>query len=260
MRTVRSDGVRLAVDVYGAGDPVTVVGHGLTGSRHDMAPVAPFVPGTAVLFDFRGHGDSDRPPAGAYSMDHFAADLLAVADEFEATRMVGVSLGGGAALRLLASKPDRFERLVFILPARLERSDGARERLLELATRLEAGEVVAVAEEVLAEEDVAGEHGDDATARDTRRRALLRMNSDGIPPAIREVLDDPPVRDPADMHGIVAPSLVIGQEGDPVHPAAAARDLADMLPNGELILYPDRFALIRDVASLVEGVVRFLTS
>lgn len=83
---------------------------------------APFLSGTKVLFDFRGHGDSERPGPGAYSMAHFAGDVEAVASTFGATCAAGVSLGSGAILRLLCSRPDRFERLVSLLPARLELS------------------------------------------------------------------------------------------------------------------------------------------
>lgn len=133
-----SDGVRLAVEVVGEGEPVTVFGHGLTGSRHELAFFAPFLPGTKVLFDFRGHGESERPGPGHYTMDHFAADIAAVASAYGATCAAGASLGSGAILRLLCSRPDRFEKLVLLLPARLEASMEAHARLLRLADVLEA--------------------------------------------------------------------------------------------------------------------------
>ncbi len=258
MAHVMSDGVRLAVDVIGEGEPVTVVGHGLTGSRADFAPLAAFLPGTKVLFDFRGHGESERPPQGSYSMDAFAADVDAVAEAHGATGLVGVSLGGGATLRLLQSKPERFERLVFVLPARLERADEARTRLLRLADLLEAHPPDEVADLVVAEEEAQGLFDGFQGARDIRARSILGMNSDGIPFAIREAIDDPPVRDPEAIRGVGAPALVIGQEGDPVHDAQVARELAGALPNAELVLYPDRFALLRDVASLTQRVAAFL--
>ncbi|MGH2661203.1 MAG: alpha/beta fold hydrolase [Actinomycetota bacterium] len=259
MAHVMSDGVRLAVDVIGDGEPVTVVGHGLTGSRADFAPLAAFLPGTKVLFDFRGHGESERPPAGSYSMDAFAADVDAVAEAHGATGLVGVSLGGGATLRLLHSKPDRFERLVFILPARLERSDEARTRLLRLADLLEAHPPAEVATILVAEEESQGLFDGFPGARDIRTRSILGMNGEGIPFAIREAVDDPPVRDPQAIRVIAAPALVIGQEGDPVHDARVARDLAEALPNAKLLLYPDRFALLRDVGPLTLRVASFLT-
>jgi 3-oxoadipate enol-lactonase len=257
---VKSLGVRLAVDVIGDGPPVTVVGHGLTGSRADLAVLAPFIPGTKVLFDFRGHGQSDRPPPGSYSMDHFAADVDAVAGAFDATSLVGVSLGGGATLRLLSTRPDRFERLVFLLPARLERSGEAHRRLLRLAHLLATRPIDQVAEIVLAEEEEAGALDGVPGARERRRAAILAMNDDGIPQAIRECLFDPPVRDPDAIRRVRASALVVGQEGDPVHRAEVARELAATLPRSELLLFSDRSALMREVPELTRRVAAFLSS
>jgi pimeloyl-ACP methyl ester carboxylesterase len=258
MPTVLSEGVRLAVDVHGHGDPVTVVGHGLTGGRADLAVLAPFIPGTKILFDFRGHGDSERPPPGSYSMDLFAADVDAVVTGYGATRLVGISLGGGATLRLLHTRPDRFERLVFVLPARLEEEEPARARLLRLADLLETRPLPEVADVVVAEEEAEGSFDGQPAARDLRMRSLLAMNSDGIPHAIREALDDPPLRDPDALRGVTAPALVVGQEGDPVHRVEVARELAEVLPSAELVVYPDRFALLREIPSLTRRIADFL--
>lgn len=258
MPTVVSDGVRLTADIHGEGDPVTVVGHGLTGNRTDLAVLAPFIPGTKVFFDFRGHGDSDRPPPGSYSMDDFGSDVDNVAAAFDATRLVGVSLGGGATLRLLHRKPDRFERLVFVFPARLEDSGPVRTKLLRLADLLETRPIPEVADTVVAEEEAEGMFAEQPAARDIRMQALLAMNRDGIPHAIREAVDDPPLRDPEILPRITAPALVIAQEGDPMHRADVARELVEALPNAELVMYPDRFALMREIPSLTARIAEFL--
>jgi 3-oxoadipate enol-lactonase len=260
MPKVMSDGVRLVADVHGEGDPVTVVGHGLTGNRTDLAVLAPFIPGTKVFFDFRGHGDSDRPAPGSYSMDEFGNDVDNVAEAFGATRLVGVSLGGGATLRLLHRKPDRFERLVFVFPARLEDSVPVRTKLLRLADLLEARPIPEVADIVVAEEEAEGMFTEQPAARDIRMGALLAMNADGIPHAIREAVDDPPLQDPEVLPRITAPALVVAQEGDPMHRAEVARELADALPNAELVVYPDRFALMKEIPSLTARIAEFLVA
>lgn len=258
MLTVESDGVRLTADVLGAGEPVTVVGHGLTGTRRDFAVLAPFLPGTKVLFDFRGHGESDCPPPGSYSMDHFAADVDHVAAATGATALVGVSLGGGATLRLLRSRPDRFERLVFILPARLERADPTKTKLLRLAELLETRLLPEVADLIVAEEERQGAFERYPSMRDRRREAILAMNADGLPRAIREVVDDPPITDPEPIRSVTAPALVIGQEGDQAHRAEVARELAATLPNAELLMFDEPPAMLEGMASLTQRVARFL--
>ncbi|HEX9891705.1 MAG TPA: alpha/beta hydrolase [Actinomycetota bacterium] len=256
---VESRGVKLAAEVIGEGSAVTVLAHGLTGSRTDLAIFAPFLPGTKVLFDFRGHGDSERPGPGHYSMDDFAADVDAVAEAFGATGLAGISLGGGAALRLLTRVPDRFERLVFLLPARLERSMTAHTQLLHLADLLERYPVEEVADILLAEEEAAGPFEEFPAARELRREVILRMNREAMPHAIRELLDDPPLRDDASaVAGVRAPCLVIGQRGDPVHAAGVAEELAAALPAAELVLFDDPNALLRDIPGVVQRMAAFL--
>ena len=259
MPTVESlDGVKLAVDVIGDGEPVTVLAHGLTGSRPDLAIFGPFLPGTSVLFDFRGHGESERPGPGSYSMDHFAGDVEAAARAFDATAVGGSSLGGGATLRLLCSNPDRFEKLVFLLPARLERSGAAHHSLLRIADILEHHPIEEAADLIVDAEEAEGAFEGFPSAKSSRRQAVLAMNGDGIPHAIRGVIDDPPVVDPEPITRVRAPALVIGQRGDPVHTAEVAQELADTLPNAELILFEDRFAMLRKVPALVQRVAAFL--
>ena len=70
MPEVRSDGTTLFCDVDGEGEPVTVLAHGLTNNRNELAAFTPFVPGTKVRFDFRGHGRSGSPPTG-YRFEDF---------------------------------------------------------------------------------------------------------------------------------------------------------------------------------------------
>jgi 3-oxoadipate enol-lactonase len=97
-------------------------------------------------------------------------------------------------------------------------------------------------------------------SRERRREAILAMNADGLPSAIREVIDDPPIRDPTPIRRVAASALVVGQEGDPVHRADVARDLAGTLPNAELVLFDDRDAMLAQVAELTQRVASFLVT
>jgi 3-oxoadipate enol-lactonase len=133
----------------GAGAPVTVVGHGLGASYDETRPLVGGLPGTRVLHRFRGHGDAPLG-AGPVSWELLGRDLLATADEVGATRAIGVSLGAGALLALLAEHPDRFERVVLLLPAALDQARPV-ERALALVDALETGSEEAVLPLVLDE-------------------------------------------------------------------------------------------------------------
>lgn len=67
--------------------------------------------------DFRGHGDTDRAPAGSYyhAMD-YVADLDALLDALGLARVLVVahSMGGTVATRFAGARPERVERLALI--------------------------------------------------------------------------------------------------------------------------------------------------
>lgn len=219
------------VTVLGTGDPVTVFAHGLGGSAAETRPLAARVPGTRLLLTFRSHGASD-PIAGGWTYDDLAADLAAVADAFGATGAVGLSLGAGALLRLLAAEPERFARLAFVLPAALHesRADLATERLLRLADAVIAADEDAVVALLLDEVPPAVRGRGARLLVDRRARSLMAT----APPYPRS--PDAPLRSLEPLGRIAAPALVIGQAGDPLHPDTVARRLARALPNSDLLL------------------------
>src|SRR5881398_144915 len=119
MAEVRTEDAVLHVEVDGEGDPVTILAHGLTNSCRELADLTPLVAGTKIRFCFRGHGHSSSPESG-YRFADFARDLEAVADRYEADVAIGTSLGAGAICNLVTRSPDRFRKLVLLLPAGLD--------------------------------------------------------------------------------------------------------------------------------------------
>jgi 3-oxoadipate enol-lactonase len=106
----------IAVTDVGAGSPVMLL-HGLAcGKRmwfHQIRALRNRF--RVIAYDQRGHGQTDAPAAATdYSAAHLARDLVGVLDalKIERTAIVGFSLGGGPALALAASKPERVSRLV----------------------------------------------------------------------------------------------------------------------------------------------------
>ena len=136
MPEVRNGDVTLFCEVDGEGEPVTVLAHGLSNNRNELAAFTPLVPGTKVRFDFRGHGRSSSPSTG-FGFEDFASDVDAVASAFGATFAVGTSLGAGAIGNLVCRVPDRFERMVWLLPAGLDVPFPLRDRYHALAGGLE---------------------------------------------------------------------------------------------------------------------------
>src|SRR5580658_2160996 len=116
MGKVRVGNLAVAVSDVGAGPPVVLL-HGLAcGKRmwfHQIGALRSRF--RVIAYDQRGHGLTDAPAnATDYSAAHLARDLVGVLDalKIERAAIVGFSLGGGPALALAASKPERVSRLV----------------------------------------------------------------------------------------------------------------------------------------------------
>ena len=249
------------MEVTGSGEPVTVFAHGVTGSTGETAPFAAKAPGTRVLLDLRGHGRSASPaPEAGYDHHAMRRDVAFVAGRFGATRALGVSMGGGAIMTLLAEEPDRFERLVFALPASIDAPNPSAGPLLEdLARSLETRS---------REDILASMESDPAQMERVARRPWLRdyvrdrvasMNATGMPRALRAFVHGaPPVDDASVLARVRAPALILAHEGDSLHDAAVARRLASLLPNAQLRVWNEPMAMFDDLGALARLVAEFL--
>jgi pimeloyl-ACP methyl ester carboxylesterase len=102
------DGVKLAFEETGHGDPVVFV-HGWTCNRSYFAPQRDHLARRyrVVSVDLRGHGESDKPP-GPYTIAGFADDVAWLSRELGLVKpvVIGHSMGGMTALEIAARHPD----------------------------------------------------------------------------------------------------------------------------------------------------------
>ncbi len=250
-------GMALEYLVTGTGDPVTVFAHGLGQGIAETRPLGSGVPGRRVFFHFRGHGRSTAPP-GLWGYADLAADLAAVADRTGATRALGVSLGAGALCRLVADRPTKFDRLVFFLPAALDRphTDPARERFATLLDAVGSGDAARVAEAVAPEAPASVRHTPAGWA--FLRQRIDQLLRDGLAPALATLDEEIPLPSPAPLAAVTAPALVIGARGDEVHPVAVAERLAAALPHATLHVYDEPGPLWTARTDLRDRVAGFL--
>ena len=114
-------GVELAIEVRGEGPDLLCV-HGFGGAKEDFGDHVEAMAGhwRVITMDLRGHGDSDGPADPAtYSLDRMARDVEAVADAVGADRfrLLGHSMGGMVARRVVLARPDRVAALVMMSTA-----------------------------------------------------------------------------------------------------------------------------------------------
>ena len=114
-----SDQLQLYARQYGATEaPQTVLClHGLTRNHKDFEPMIEVMKGDRryIAWDTRGRGRSARDPDPTnYNIDVYASDVLKLIDHLDLSRfaIVGTSMGGLIAMRLMMLIPDKITGLV----------------------------------------------------------------------------------------------------------------------------------------------------
>jgi pimeloyl-ACP methyl ester carboxylesterase len=118
MPKIDRDGIKLYYEVHGSG-PALILTHGYssTSAMWEGQIDAFSKHHKLVLWDMRGHGQSDCPDdPSAYSEAHTVADMAALLDEIGARQAIvgGLSLGGYMSLAFYRTHPGRVSALLII--------------------------------------------------------------------------------------------------------------------------------------------------
>ena len=109
------------VERYGHGGPAIVLLHGFGTSSflwRTVAPALAVARRSAFAIDMMGYGESDRPFGEDFGIAAQAEyiDRAMTALRLPRATVVGVDVGGGVALRLAATRPERVDRLILVNP------------------------------------------------------------------------------------------------------------------------------------------------
>lgn len=128
MPFAQRDGVTLAYEATGAGEPPLVFVHGWSCDRSFFAPqVAELAhEHRVVAVDLRGHGDSDQPAEG-YRVESFAADVWTVAEAEQLHRPVLIGHSLGALVALAAAAHGTASAVIMVDPAAVIATQESRE-------------------------------------------------------------------------------------------------------------------------------------
>jgi len=247
----------LHVETDGEGEPVTVLAHGITNNCRELSQLTPLFPGTKVRFCFRGHGHSSAPETG-YAFADFARDIDDVAKAYGARLAVGTSMGQAALCTLLAQDPDRFERMVFLLPGGIDQPFEHADKYLQMADLMSTLPPEDAIETILNDPERTAGYVKAPWLREIDKMMWHEQNTVGLARAIRDIVNDVPLADGEVLRRVTAPVLMIAREGDPIHPAEVALRLAELLPNSELHMFHDEVDMFEAMPRLVMRVNDFL--
>jgi len=240
MKTVTSaDGTRIAFDRFGAGAPV-IMAAGAFNDRSTTAPLAHALAQqfTVLNYDRRGHGDSGDAPR--YAVEREIEDLEAlIAAAGGSAAVFGYSSGATLALEAAAAglaitRLALYEPPFVVDDSRPRPAADLDIRLAELVAADRRGDAVE-----LFQTEVIGMPAD-VVAR--MRSAPFRPGLEAIAHTL--VYEATLVRDltlPTELIASIAtPTLVIDGDQSPPVMRAAARAVADALPNGQRKSLADR--------------------
>ena len=243
------DGVKLHYEVHGSG-PALLLTHGYssTSAMWKGQIEALSKNHQLVLWDMRGHGQSDYPedPA-AYSEALTVADMAALLDEIGAESAIvgGLSLGGYMSLAFYRAYPERVRALLIIDTGPGFKKDGARDawnkRAHETGDRFER-EGLAVLQSLSRE-----------------RSSVSHRDASGLARAARGMLAQRDARVIESLPGITVPTLVVvGADDEPF--LAASDYMATKIPGAKKVVIPaaGHAVNIDQPQAFVEAVLPFL--
>ena len=226
MPTILANGLTIGYDVVGAGPPLVVLHAATSSGRIDLGSHLDDLAAAFLVYlpDTRGHGATAWDVGDGFDTTDLVDDVRAFVDAvgLATFHLLGFSMGAMTALHLAASDAERLRTLVVagISPAREPRASVVR-RILD-PDRIDRDDPV-WASALAARHDPLG--GDGAWRR------LL--------PAIAADVAAQPLLTPAQLRGIVPPTLVAVGDRDPLVPVGQAWELARALPDARLLVAPD---------------------
>ncbi len=241
------DGVRIAYEVTGRGDPVVLL-HGFASDsrtnwvRPGVADAIADAGWSPVLVDARGHGRSEKPhdPA-AYRDRAMRRDVEALLDHLgiDQVPVVGYSMGSFLAIQVALSDP-RVRALILGGVGLGQASIASRERSDRIAEGLEVADRTAITDPTA----LAYRNFADSTGADRVALAALQRSRLG-PPSI-DLLST-----------IQVPTLVLNGEDDTL--VGTLDSISEAIPGASLELVPGNHLSAVVTPQFREAVVRFLS-
>lgn len=221
-------GVEIHYEVHGSG-PAILLTHGYSSTaRMWDGQIAPLSKAhTLILWDMRGHGESDYPQdAARYSEEETVADMAAILDAAGAKQAVigGLSLGGYMSLAFHRAHKDRVRALLIIDTGPGFKNDEARQgwndTAMKTAARFERDGLAPL------------------SRASAERETAKHRSADGLVLAARGMLTQRDARVIESLPDIAVPALVVVGADDT--PFLKATDyMAAKIPGASRLVIPN---------------------
>ena len=253
-RTVDVGGIKTRYWVEGAGSPVVLI-HGLSNSiEHWLLNInALAAEHTVYALDLVGHGRTDKPLTRPYDLPDLARFVIDFMDALgiERADLIGHSLGGGVALVIAESSPERVHRLVLVdsvglavdvgIVLRLVSLPGVGEVLTRIVMQGDFQKQLTRQRAIWPDTDVVPEEmirlRYEATRWDDIRKTYFKaLRASCNYRGTRRTAFEPIVRGLRSLH---LPVLVVWGEKDDLLPSRHAQIVQDTVPNARVEIFED---------------------
>jgi pimeloyl-ACP methyl ester carboxylesterase len=234
-------------ETAGEGPPI-VLCHGITATRGSVVHGSRRLERgghTLIVYDARGHGESDPAPPGlGYGYPQLVEDLESVVESRAGDGPLvlgGHSMGAHTAVAFALRRPERVAGLVVIGPAYDGTIEAESLRYWDgLATALQEGGIDGFVSHIDRFQSIAPAWRE-SVLRFTRERMERHRHLDAVVAALHDVPRSQPFASMAELEELAVPTLVVASHdaADPGHPYAVAREYAERIPGARLTSEPE---------------------
>ena len=214
--------------------------HGLTANIMQTESLLGGFPGVQLLsIDCPGHGKSQLPDDYLISFNSYADELIQFLEKQDIEQAVfgGISMGSGIAINIALRYPEKVKGLILVRPAWLSSSDPENLQILLPAARLmneHEGRAKFMELPVFKAIDL-----------EPVAQSILGVFASDQQPILEKVIDrmvgDRPFTAMDQLAEIKVPTLVLGNEHDPLHPFEMAEKIHQEIPGSALDKITSRY-------------------
>jgi len=219
--------------------------HGLGADRRQSISTLENLKGYRVIcIDLPGHGDSRLPSENKTSFQYYCLVILTLLDRLSIStaHFGGISMGAGISMHLAIRYPYRVKGLVLVRPAWLDKSNPEN---LDFIGDI-GGWMIGLNPEQVEEKLILSDFyqkllNKNEMAAESIRGVLSRPQAYSAARILIEMVNDRPLRSIKQLNDLSIPSIVVGNDDDPIHPYFIAKEIASNIPGASLIRIASRY-------------------
>lgn len=246
--------------IEGSGPPLFMI-HGIGARKTSWAALTQHLKNdfTCIAYDLRGHGDTPKGE-GRFGLDELVADLEALRAKLgiEKAHFIGHSLGGMIGPAYARAYPDRVNALGLLSTAAFRTPDDSAKVKAVVTAMEQKGipQVLGTLADRWFTDQFQAEHADRIEAR----KAQVVATDPDVFLNVFHIYAETEMS--PWLHEVAAPSLVLTGELDGGCNPRLNKQIADALPNSELVILEGlkHAILIESTERVAPPVIRFLTS